>query len=119
MTKKAAATSTSSPTAPLSGRRSAVHYLIVIVGLIVAIDALVGDKGLMAMLKARQDYRGLEISLARARAENARMRDQARRLREDPATIEGIARRELGLIQPGEKLFLLRDVPSAGAPPRE
>ncbi|MGE3405088.1 MAG: septum formation initiator family protein [Vicinamibacterales bacterium] len=41
------------------------------------------------------------------------MREEARRLREDPSAIEDIARRELGLIRPGEKLFILKDI----APP--
>jgi cell division protein FtsB len=31
-------------------------------------------------------------------------------LREDPAAIEDIARRDLGLIKPGEKLFIIKDV---------
>ena len=43
------------------------------------------------------------------------LREDARRLREDPAAIEEIARRELGLMSPGEKLFIIRDVePPAG-----
>jgi cell division protein FtsB len=74
------------------------------------IDALVGEKGLLAMLQAREQFRTLQESLADARNENARLRDQARRLREDPAAIEEIARRELGLIKPGEQLFIIRDV---------
>ena len=52
-------------------------------------------------------------SRSRRRApENARLREEARRLREDPSAIEEIARRELGLIVPGEKLFILKDVES-------
>lgn len=62
------------------------------------------------MMKARQQYRALEQSLANARAENSRLREDARRLREDPAAIEDIARRELGLIKPGEKLFIVKDI---------
>jgi cell division protein FtsB len=31
-------------------------------------------------------------------------------LRENPQAIEEIARRELGLIRPGEKLFIIKDV---------
>jgi cell division protein FtsB len=50
------------------------------------------------------------------REENARLRDEARRLREDPRTIEEIARRELGLIKPGEKLFIIKDVTPDGKP---
>lgn len=74
------------------------------------IDALVGDKGLLAMIQARQEYRALEQSLADVRDENMRLRDEARRLREDPSAVEELARRELGLIKPGEKLFIIRDV---------
>jgi len=62
------------------------------------------------MLKARQQYQSLETSLARARVENAQLREQARQLREDPQAVEEIARRELGLIRPGEKLFIIKDV---------
>jgi len=84
--------------------------LAVLVGLGLTVDGFVGDKGLLAMMEAREQYRLLEQSLAAARADNARLREQARRLREDPAAIEEIARRELGLIRPGEKLFIIRDV---------
>jgi cell division protein FtsB len=32
-------------------------------------------------------------------------------LREDPNAIEELARRELGLIRPGETLFIIKDIP--------
>jgi len=78
---------------------------------VIVVDGLVGDRGLLAMLRARQEYDALSASIARQRAENARLRETARRLREDPAAIEEIARRELGLIKPGERVFILKDVP--------
>ena len=52
----------------------------------------------------------------RSRASAPRTRGcakQARRLREDPPAIEEIARRELGLIRPGERVFIVKDVPPA------
>ncbi len=91
------------------GKR-ALPALFVLVAAVVAVDAIVGDKGLMAMLKARRQYRALEQALGQAKSENARLREEARRLREDPSAIEEIARRELGLIRPGEKLFIIKDV---------
>ena len=90
------------------GRRVA-RYVLAFVTAILVIDAVFGEKGLVALLKARREFEGVEASLANARAENARLREQARRLREDPAAIEEIARRELGLIKPGEKLFIIRE----------
>jgi cell division protein FtsB len=85
---------------------------LLVVGCVLFIDALVGDKGLLAMLQARQQYRDLEQSLAEVRAENADLREEAERLREDPSAIEELARRDLGLIKPGEKLFIVKDVPT-------
>jgi cell division protein FtsB len=85
---------------------------LLVVGCVLFIDALVGDKGLLAMLQARQQYRDLEQSLAEVRAENADLREEAERLREDPTAIEELARRDLGLIKPGEKLFIVKDVPT-------
>jgi cell division protein FtsB len=103
--------SDTTPGAPRRRRRRIVRYALVFIGCVLVVDALVGDNGLLAIKKARQEYRTLEQSLAHARTENARLREEARRLREDPAAIEEVARRELGLIKPGEKLFILKDVP--------
>ena len=97
------------PTPRTRGRR-ALQYAIVFVSCVLVVDAIVGEKGLIAMIKARQEYQMLEESLGRARADNARLREEARRLREDPMAIEEIARRELGLIKPGERLFIIKDL---------
>jgi cell division protein FtsB len=102
------------------GRRRGQHalqYLLVLIGCVFLVDALVGEKGLLEMMKKRQEYRALEQSLTRARVENARLREEARRLREDATAVEDLARRELGLIKPGEKLFIVKEVPPPGARP--
>jgi cell division protein FtsB len=93
--------------------RRIVQWLLLFVAALIVVDGLVGDRGLLTMLRARHEYDDLSASVARQRAENARLRDEARRLKEDPAAIEEIARRELGLIKPGEKVFIIRDVPPA------
>ena len=99
-------------------RRRIVQYLLVFIGCVVVVDALVGDKGLLATSKAQDEYRALETSLGQARTENARLREEARRLRNDPGMIEEIARRELGLIKPGEKVFIVKDVQPPDQPPK-
>ena len=108
--KNARQTAATSTTTQPRRRRRAVQYVLVFIGCVIVVDALIGDKGLLAMMKAREEYRALEVSLDRARDENTRLREQARRLREDPSAIEEIARRELGLVKPGEKLFIVKDV---------
>jgi cell division protein FtsB len=91
--------------------RRIVRWLLLFVACVIVVDSLVGDRGLVAMLRARHEYDALAATIAHERAENAELREEARRLREDPAAVEEIARRELGLIRPGEKVFIVKDVP--------
>ena len=102
--KKSAPRKPSSP-----GRRVGRWVLLIFIGMIV-LDALVGDRGLMATLRARRENHELASNIASQRLENARLAEQARRLREDPRAIEEVARRELGLIRPGEKVFIVKDI---------
>ena len=91
------------------GRRLLRHGLVFFTFVIV-VDAIAGEKGLLALLQARREYAALERSLDRARTDNADLREQARRLREDPSAVEDQARRQLGLIKPGEIVFFIKDV---------
>jgi len=103
---------TPTPKRPTRTRRI-VQLLLLFIASVIVLDGLVGDRGLLAMMRARQEYDALSASIARQRAENARLRETARRLREDPSAIEEIARRELGLIKPGERVFIVKDIPPA------
>ena len=88
--------------------------MIVFFCAVMAVDAVVGDRGVLAMWQARQTFEDLSTTVARLRAENARMSEAARRLRDDPKAIEELARRDLGLIRPGEKVFIVKDLAGSG-----
>ena len=105
---------TAPPKAP--GRhRSTIRLLLLFVAAVIVVDALVGDRGLLAMMRARKQYDELAATIAHDRSENERLAEEARRLTDDPAAIEEVARRDLGLIRPGERVFIIKDV---GAPPK-
>jgi cell division protein FtsB len=92
--------------------RRLVRLLLLFFAAVIVVDALVGDHGVLAMLDARRRHDELAATITRQRAENARLREEARRLREDPSAIEELARRDLGLIRPGEKVFIIKDLTS-------
>jgi cell division protein FtsB len=96
--------------APSPIRRRVLNYILVLVTVVLVVDALVGDKGLIETVRARRQYADLTASLTALRQQNAQLRDDIRRLKEDPGTIESIAREELGLMRPGELLFVVKDV---------
>lgn len=87
-----------------------MQYVLVFVGCVLLVDGLFGENGLLETVKARQEHQQLQQSLANVRADNARLREEARQLREEAAAVEDLARREHGLIRPGEKLFILKDL---------
>jgi len=89
-----------------------MQYGLVFIGCVLVIDALVGDKGVLQMLKTRQKAQSLYQAVAVAQTKNGRLRDQIKRFKVDPAALEDAARRDLGLIKPGEKLFIVRGIPA-------
>jgi cell division protein FtsB len=97
--------------------RGALFFLLLFLALVLALDALVGDRGVFAVMQARREYSEAETALANARAQSARLREDKRHLTEDSSAIEELARQHLGLVKPGETLFIIKDVrkPSQGA----
>lgn len=89
-------------------RRKHIDLALTFVAAIVLVNAVVGDRGLLETWRARRHYAALVTGISSMRQENHALRDQARRLREDPATIESLARQDLGLIRPGEILVVVR-----------
>ena len=93
--------------------RRALNYLLVFATVVLLVDALVGERGLVATTRARRLSAELEASVSQVREENARLRELADRLKTDPTAIESVAREKLGLIRPGEVLVVVKDVKPA------
>jgi cell division protein FtsB len=106
-------TSSTAPEPVAPSRRSSpwTRRLLVFVSCVLLLDALFGDKGLTETLRARQDLRRASANLDNLTRENAAMREQVRRLQNDPAAIEAVARKDLGLVRRGEILIVLKDLP--------
>jgi len=98
---------------PTPTRRKVLNGLLAFATAVLLIDALVGEKGLLERLRARESYEQAETSLSRLRAENRQLLEQVRLYRIDRAVQEGLVREKLGYIRPGEVLFIVRDVQPA------
>ena len=82
--------------------------------MLLMVHAVVGENGYLAGLRAQREYDSVMAQLVKLRLENQQLKEQARRLKEDPTAIEDAARRDLGLVRPGETLVIVKDV---GSPP--
>jgi cell division protein FtsB len=93
-------------------KRRTARYLLMFVTCVLVANAIVGERGVVAILRANREHAELAARIERLRDENAALRETVRQLTEEPRIIEELARQELGLIRPGEKLFIIADVPA-------
>ena len=70
-----------------------------------------GGQSLGRLWNMKREVDGLEREIAALRAETDRVSASVTRLRSDPDSIEQIAREELGLIKPGERVLKLPPSP--------
>src|SRR3990170_2081369 len=68
--------------------RKPLQLLLAFVTAVLLIDALVGERGLVERMRAGEQYRQAQAELEEIRQENARLLEEARRLKEDPSAIE-------------------------------
>jgi len=88
--------------------RRRLTIFLLLVSVVLLANALVGERGLIASRQARQQAQALTADIDQLKADNAALRDQARRLKEDPVAIERAARRDLGMARPGEIVVLVK-----------
>jgi cell division protein FtsB len=69
-------------------------------------NLLFGDMGVIQGIRQRVAHARLEEEVRTLHAENALLAEDVRALKQDPWRVEAIAREELGLVRPGEILFL-------------
>jgi cell division protein FtsB len=97
-----------------------MQHALVFIGCVLFVDALVGEKGMLETRRKEGEYEQLQQETTLLLEENRRLGDEIDRLRNDPAAVEERARRDLGLVKPGEKVFILRDIaPDRGEPPAD
>ena len=97
------------PAVPIRRRQPTpwVQRVLIVLTLIVAADSLFGDRGFAARARIQRQLATSRAELGGMKNENAGLRVQVRRLKDDPDAIESIAREELGLVRPGELLVLI------------
>lgn len=81
----------------LAGVAIAMCHLMLVV--------LFGDNGLIELHRKQGTYQRLLVENERLTQENLKMYRTIDRLANDPAFVESVARRELGMVRPDELIF--------------
>ena len=82
--------------------------MLLLVTILLVTNAVIGERGLVALLRANQAHAPLQQVIDALRIDNRQMHRYVEALRDEPRYIADLARRELGMIRPGEQLFIVR-----------
>ena len=81
----------------------------------VAASVVVGDDGVTHLLRLRHEQQQLGDTAVRLLQGNASLRQRIDALRDDDRVLEGVVRRELGLVRPNETVYRFGGAPDAGS----
>jgi len=98
-------------------RRRMMRTGLVLVLVFAVVDGVFGERGLLANMDVRRRIAVQQSTIDELTKRNNAITEDIRRLREDPAAVEELAREELGLMKDGELLIILRDTPENAAQP--
>lgn len=87
-------------------RRHGFRVAFGLLGLLLIHD-IFGSHGFLAMRRAQREVEAERQRITALEEENKRLGEEVHSLKTDPAAIERIAREEMGLARPGEKVFKL------------
>src|SRR5674476_1119841 len=90
----------------LHRRRSVITYVLLFFALALVLDGVAGERGWITNRRDRRQLEQAQHEVQQMLIGSASLGEGARRLKGGHrATIEDLARRKLGFIKPGEKMF--------------
>ena len=95
-----------------------LSMVLLLASVTVTASALVGEHGIPHLIGLRAEREDLGRTAFALLEENARLRDELRRLKKDDLYLEQLARRQLGLVKPGEIVYRFRRSMRDGRPRR-
>ena len=97
-------------------RRNALVFLVLALIWLIAQD-IFGTHGVLAMRRSQQERDKLQSQIQQMNTENQKLQDGVKDLQSDPATMEKIAREDLGLGRRGELIFKTQQKPAEASSP--
>ena len=96
--------------------RRATYLALTLIALALTARAIGGERGLLDARRSLGDLERAQAEVQKWRDRNTWLEARIKALRDDPATIESLARERLDFVKPGEITFLFPVDPAAPAP---
>ena len=96
-------------------RNGILVLLLMTIALIV--HNIFGVNGYLALRRQQKELHSLQLRIQQLQQENERLDKANHALKSDPAAIERVAREQMRMAKPGEKIYALPEKPPAAAQP--
>ncbi|HEY5133437.1 MAG TPA: septum formation initiator family protein [Candidatus Krumholzibacteriaceae bacterium] len=90
---------------------SIARALLIIVLVLIALVFIAGDVGLVKLWGAQREMKDLSAKITQLESRNALLSAEIDRLRNDPFSIEKVAREKYGYLRPGDKVYRIVTYP--------
>jgi cell division protein FtsB len=90
-------------------RRRVIGYAVTTIAFVLVVNALVGENGYLAAMRANRESDELRAQLRQLRERIRPSRNRSIGLKTDPSALEEAARRDLRLLLPGETMVVIKD----------
>lgn len=91
--------------------------ILLLVSVAMIVHEIFGQNGYLALRRQQKELQTLEQQIRQLKQENEQLDKQIKALKSDPAAVERLAREQMHLVKPGEKVYTLPDKPPANPPP--
>jgi cell division protein FtsB len=85
--------------------------LLIIVLVLIGLVFIAGDVGLVKLWGAQREMKDLSAKITELESRNALLSAEIDRLKNDPFTIEKVAREKYGYLRPGDKVYRIVALP--------
>ena len=103
---------------PTLYRNGILVLLLVSIALIV--HNIFGQNGYFALRRQQKELHTLQLEIQQLNQDNEQLEKHIKALKSDPAAVERLAREQMHLVKPGEKIYMLPEkapaTPTSSAP---
>ena len=86
---------------------SGVILALVLLSVVLVVQEIYGEHGYLALRRQRREYDSLQQEVRRLQEQNQQLEKYIEALKSDPKTIERIARDQMRMARPGERIYTL------------
>jgi cell division protein FtsB len=90
--------------------------VLLLLSIALIVHNIFGQNGYLASRRQRKELQSLQQQILHLSQDNQQLEKENRALKSSPSAIERLAREQMHLTKPGEKIYMLPDKAAAGSP---